>query len=171
MTAIFFDSHDLQALATERFTSAGEAKEVVWTTTDKNSLEIIRCVFCNTSSRTDPLRTALLTLLQERNLDMGDEAALYKLIAEVPDFGAAYMTFNVPKAKATGQKYESLCQTYETLLARVKDEVRDTRCYRCMSCTFVFRIPSALANKASCPNCAQSRCYLQLDPLAGFRNA
>ena len=69
-TAIFFDNHDLQALATERFTSAGEAKEMVWTTTDKNSLEIIRRVFCNTSSRSDPLRMALVTLLQKRTLDI-----------------------------------------------------------------------------------------------------
>jgi len=159
-TAIFCDNHDLQALATERFTSAGEAKEMVWTTTDKNSLEIIRRVFCNTSSRCDPLRMALITLLQKRTLDLGDEEALHKLTADVPDLGAAYMISDAAEVRVRDK----------SLLAQVKDEIRSTQRYKCNHCAYMCRLPPRLGGPRHCPYCNKKGLHTEhgLDDLAAF---
>jgi len=54
-------------------------------------------------------------------------------------------------------------------LARIKDEIRDTKRYRCADCTEVVRLPSSYGERAYCPTCAKERFRIEpVDTIATF---
>lgn len=140
-----YDIAGLKKVALDNFIESAGMETSPWKavspsvkkTTDLEIIGIIRYVFEQTHQKNDALRLAVLRTMQKYQFRIADQDQLFELVHEVPDLGAAYMSFMMNGLDRT-KEAASTMKTFDL--------------WKCSLCGQSYRLTADYAAR-HCPRC------------------